>query len=169
MDFLAFYSKYSDNCVALFQEVPLLNDKAICIDSVESRKLIENLPYHVKRVPTLFVTDGINKIIKVLEGNQEIRNWFMLVTYSMSQQPQEGGSAPGGQEGFGNQEFVGDDLLPQEGFTQLDGGEPSYEYPEQQLKKSKTGEIKNLAEELAREREMYIDSSAKMPAGVTRL
>ena len=85
MDFILFYSKHSQNCFNLLQEVPLLNEKAICIDSEACRSMISNLPYKVKRVPTLFVVDGLNKILKVIEGYYDIKNWFILTTYSMSQ------------------------------------------------------------------------------------
>ncbi len=165
MDFILFYSKYSNKCSLLFQEIPLLNDKAVCIDSGESRNFLHNLPYEVKRVPTLFVTDGIDKIIKVLEGIQEIRNWFLLLTYSMSAQPTE----------EGNEEVEEppepDDLLPppENGISISEASGMNNGTNDYILKTAKVGGLKNVAEELARERELFLESTAPQKPGTSNI
>jgi hypothetical protein len=163
MEFLLFYSKYSDKCALLLNEIPLLADKAVCIDSAEARALLGKLPYPVKRVPTLLVTDGIDKIIKVLEGAQEIRNWFVLVTYSMAT-PDTVGAATQPLEAA---EYIGgdDDMMPPQ-HTMLsevidDEEELGQLRGDQRLKVEKVGDVKSIAETLQRERETFIEITEK--------
>lgn len=167
MDFILFVSKYSEHCGALLQEIPLLQDKLVCVDNVECRARLRGLSYQVRRVPTLFVTDGINKIIKVLEGVQEIRNWFLLVTYSMSS-PQLEPQQQQHQQAEVSEDFnYVDELLPPS--TALVGSDEPSDYI---LKGTKTGDVKSLAEELQRDRESFLETSggaSRGMGGMTRL
>lgn len=164
MDFILFYSKYSNNCAIVLQEVPLLNEKAICVDSAGCRALLSQLPYQVQRVPTLFIVDGVDKILKVIEGVNDIRNWFILTTYSMSSPSDVVETQPSRREIV--EDEVVDDLMPQSGGTnisQIDdiADESGEDYV---LKTTKTVGVKNLAEELQRQRESFIENT-EMPRG----
>jgi hypothetical protein len=97
----------------------------------------------------LFVTDGISKILKVLESVQEIRNWFLLVTYSMSS-PAAPEQTP---------EYVEDDMMPP--HTMLSDVDDAESTPQPSLLKGdKVTGVKSLAEELQRERESYLEATA---------
>lgn len=166
MDFLLFYSKFSNHCSRLLDEVPLLYEKTVCVDSPECRKIIENLSYKIERVPTLLIVDGVSKIIKVIEGYPDIKNWFMLTTYSLSSgMPTD--EQPHQQEIEKVYPEIEDELLPppmpvDNNITMIGPQTEAEESEEYVLKSEKAGGVKSLAEELQRQRETFLESSEPM-------
>lgn len=148
MDFILLYSKYSTYCSYLFQEIPLLTEKAVCIDNPAARLMISKLPYKIKSVPALLITDGMDNILKVIEGAEQIKNWIILTTYSLSSPPEnmpEKIEQPLLSSEINHTPIYEDELLP-----------PSEDYT---LKTEKVAGVKNLAEELQRQRDSFIEST----------
>ncbi len=165
MDFLLFHSKLSKHCKQLLEEVPLLSEKAICVDSAECRKVIAALPYRVERVPTLLIVDGVCKIIKVVEGYQDIKNWFLLTTYSMS----SGQQIPFEQEEEPDMYEPQDELLPPSEMVESStpiGEQTRAEEDDVVLKVDKVEGVKSLAEELQRQRESFLEASEGKRGGL---
>lgn len=170
MDFIVLYSKYSNRCKYLFEEIPLLADKGVSIDSPEARKNILLLPCKITRVPTLLITDGVSSVIKTVEGAENIKNWFILTTYSMSAEP------PAVEEIAIQPRETVDHLMPptMTGSTSLDSllidDEEVEDADIYSLKSDKTMNTKSLAETLQRERESFLEQTEsggpnQMPRG----
>lgn len=159
MDFIVLYSKYSERCEALFTEIPLLAEKAFCIDSKAGRIAVKKLPCKIYGVPTLIITDGLKKILKVIEGYDGIKSWFLLTTYSLTPASFRSGSAGVEQPVYEEQQplLPPDDLMPnEENFTSLDDlfieSGPSN-------KADKVNGVKAMAEQLQRERDSFLEEA----------
>lgn len=82
MDFLLFYSQYSPSSKKLLDEFPMLQEKAISVDSAPMRAYVKRI--HVVCVPTLMVLMGKRVIDRVI-GYESIYNWLMTSLYRMGQ------------------------------------------------------------------------------------
>lgn len=137
MDFLIVHSNYSDACNKLFEEYPKLREtKSICADSAPIRKIIID-DMKVTAVPTLLVL-GDKTVLQRIIGSDAIKNWLWIVSNDINQV-----SEPAATETFE------DDMMPPIGQTIL---EDVPEIP--QMKK--TNSLKNTAEEMQRERDLFI-------------
>jgi len=82
MDYLLFHSQYSPSSKKLFDEFPMLKEKAISVDSVAMRAYVKKI--HVVCVPTLLVLLG-NRVIDRVIGYESIYNWLVTTLYRMGQ------------------------------------------------------------------------------------
>lgn len=108
MDYLIFFSKYSNPCQKLFEEFPGAFEKSVMVDSPEMRKYIKKL--QIVCVPTLAVILG-GKIIERVTGFDSISNWLLIAIYRSNQlqvstQPQPPASAPNPPPSLPPQEYI---------------------------------------------------------------
>lgn len=168
MDFIILYSKYSDRCEALFNEIPLLAEKAFCIDNKRARQVLNRLPCKVYGVPTLLITDGMNKLLKVIDGYDDIKSWFILTTYSLTPkaQPEQNSFMSLPQESPQTMSIssisgvpeIRDELMPNDdNFTSLDDLIMDNTASN---KADRVVGVKATAEQLQRERDSYIEQTA---------
>jgi hypothetical protein len=169
MDFIILYSKYSERCEALFNEIPLLAEKAFCIDNKRARQVLNKLPCKVYGVPTLLITDGMDKLLKVIDGYDDIKSWFILTTYSLTPKarPEQSSfvdlphtsSQTMSVPGISGVPEMRDELMPNDdNFTSLD--DLIMDNTAASNKADRVIGVKATAEQLQRERESYIEQTA---------
>jgi hypothetical protein len=170
MDFIVVYSEFSNACRQLFELYPNLKDnKGLCADSEYIRSILFS-QLKVSAVPTLLVVDSSNVLQRVI-GIDAIRNWLWIIFNEVEslkglsaaesveeERPEAAADNSGIQElsqnaplqiEAGQTSLFEDDLLPS-------SPPPA---PMEEVKRATNGTVKNLADELQREREMFLKKS----------
>lgn len=146
MDYILFYSRFSPHSQALIAQFTNITDKAVCVDSSQSRAHLAELG--VVSVPTLLVVSG-DEIIQRVVGADSIRVWLMMTVYHADTLvgPAGAPAAPDAEPVAAPAVTVVeiDDLLP-----------PPEEYP---ISQKESVNVKQVAEELQRARDRFIDDT----------
>ncbi len=173
MDFIVVYSEFSNACRQLFELYPNLKDnKGLCADSEYIRSILFS-QLKVSAVPTLLVVDSSNVLQRII-GIDAIRNWLWIIfneveslkglsaAESVEEERPEAVDDNGGIQELsqnapikieaGQTSLFEDDLLP----SSPPAPSPS---PIEEVKRATNGTVKNLADELQREREMFLKKS----------
>lgn len=144
MDFLLIYSDYSQACGQLFQMYSNLKEtKGLCADTTYMRELLLT-ELKVTAVPTLLVIDQ-EKVLQRVIGIDNIKNWLWMISNDINAISSD--TPP-------DQEFH-DNLLPP---IQEPARVQSTHIEEPPiLPKVQVNSIKNVAEEMQRQREEQLN------------
>jgi hypothetical protein len=80
MDFILFYSQFSNSSRKLLEEYPSLSEKSVSVDSTHIRNIIKKMS--IVCVPTLLLYNSNNKIIERIIGYEHIVNWITIYIYN---------------------------------------------------------------------------------------
>lgn len=155
MDYILFYSNYSQACKSLLDEFPTLIQKSVKIDSLEIYTYVKKI--HIESVPTLIVFIN-NKIIDRIIGSDDIKNWLLTLIYrtnSLQEVEQQPISQPQPPQQQYHEQQEEDTLTSLEDLELTDEKEPEENIPNDKYISSGVGGSSaiKLAEEMRRERE----------------
>lgn len=80
MDYICFYSKYSNKCKQLLDEFPFLHQKSVCVDNIQIREAARELK--IVAVPTVAMTYR-DRILERVVGTDEIEQWVYTTLYNL--------------------------------------------------------------------------------------
>ena len=144
MDLILLYSQHSDFCMKLADEFPNIMDRAVSVDSSQSREIADHLSVSV--VPTLLVV-AQDKIIQRVIGYYEIRNWLGLTSLQVDNAVRDEEPPPQQMGPERPTETSIDDLLPPSSHDM--------ELPrEAEMARTKPASLREAADAMKREREI---------------
>lgn len=79
MDFILFYSQFSNASRKLIEEYPSLTEKSVSVDSSQIRNIIKNMS--IVCVPTLLLHNN-GKIVERIIGYEDIVSWITIYLYN---------------------------------------------------------------------------------------
>lgn len=82
MDYLLFYSQYSNASQKLLDEFPSLMEKSVSVDSLQMREYLKKIA--IVSVPTLILILN-EKIVDRIIGYENISDWLNISIYRMNQ------------------------------------------------------------------------------------
>jgi hypothetical protein len=155
MDILFFYSTSSPASMQLLQDIPQLIEKGISVDSEAVRQHMNRLKIY--DVPTLLVITNQRVLHRVI-GYMEIKYWVAstgLLVDQIATGPKQPSPQPPPRQPSQRQATSIDDLLPPEEFENI----PVETTPPPQ--QGPPASIRNIAEQMQRERDLLVSPSKK--------